>query len=709
MRQTFSVRLVIGSVAVNKEGNGMYISRITVQNFRLLKNIEMEVERRTTVIVGRNNSGKTSLTELFRRLLDDKGTRFKLEDFSLGVHEQFWAAFEKFVASGEEPEIRKSLPTIEIGLTIDYRDNAADLSLISDFVVDLDPTCTKAKLRITYGLAEGKISTLFADLKSEKGPFFKTLRERIPELFKLSLEAVDPTDATNTKPLDMSSLRSLLQSGFINAQRAVDDTTRAEKAVLGKVLEALFTAAASATAAAADRDTAEELRRAVATIQDDIDADFNEQLGKLIPAFTLFGYPGLSDPKLRTETTLKVEQLLSNHTSVGYEGINGINLPESYNGLGPRNLIFILLRLVEFFRSFTAKQPAAAVHIVFVEEPEAHLHPQMQNVFIRKLGEIASLFEKEYNDGNAWPVQFIVTTHSSHIANEASFDSMRYFMAHQSDGAAAIRTTEVKDLRFGLSNEEPENRAFLHKYMTLTRCDLLFADRGVLVEGPTERLLLPRMIEKVDAQQSEGARLSSQYVSVMEVGGAYAHIFFNLLEFLRLRTLVITDLDTVDQGKGGSKCRVSAGTHSSNACINHWYSGSGEGKPTKESLLQKHDGLKVENCRRLAYQIPHTEGAACGRSFEDAFMLANAALFAINGTTAQEQEEQAWVAASSIGKTSFALEYAIQKLDWEVPRYIADGLRWLAQHPSYVIPAEVILEAALGSPAEQAAKESKGG
>lgn len=430
----------------------MYISRIAVQNFRLLKKIEMAVERRTTVIVGRNNSGKTSLTELFRRLLDDKGNRFKLEDFSLGVHEKFWTAFERFRASVDESEIRQLLPTIEVELTIEYGDNASDLSLISDFVVDLDPNCTKAKLRITYSLAEGKISALFADLKSEKVSFFKTLRERIPELFTLNLEAVDPSDATNTKPLDVSALRNLLQSGFINAQRAVDDTTRAEKAVLGKVLEALFAAAASATAAAADRDTAEELRKAVASIQDGIDADFNEQLGKLIPAFTLFGYPGLSDPKLRTETTLKVEQLLSNHTSVGYEGINGVNLPESFNGLGPRNLIFILLRLVEFFRSFTARQPAAAVHVVFVEEPEAHLHPQMQNVFIRKLSEIASLFEREYNEGNAWPVQFIVTTHSSHIANEASFDSMRYFMARQDDGAAAIRSTDVKDLRYGLSD-----------------------------------------------------------------------------------------------------------------------------------------------------------------------------------------------------------------------------------------------------------------
>ena len=67
---------------------------------------------------------------------------------------------------------------------------------------------------------------------------------------------------------------------------------------------------------------------------------------------------------------------------------NGINLPEVYNGLGPRNLIFILLKLLEFFRAFTTRQPESGVHLIFIEEPEAHLHPQMQAVFIRKLNEI---------------------------------------------------------------------------------------------------------------------------------------------------------------------------------------------------------------------------------------------------------------------------------------------------------------------------------
>ena len=61
----------------------MIIRDITVQNFRLLENLELCLEDDVTLIVGRNNSGKTSLTELFRRLLDDKSPKFRIEDFSL--------------------------------------------------------------------------------------------------------------------------------------------------------------------------------------------------------------------------------------------------------------------------------------------------------------------------------------------------------------------------------------------------------------------------------------------------------------------------------------------------------------------------------------------------------------------------------------------------------------------------------------------------
>src|SRR5690606_3440991 len=155
---------------------------------------------------------------------------------------------------------------------------------------------------------------------------------------------------------------------------------------------------------------------AVRSIQDTIDGDFRGQLEQLMPAINAFGYPGLGGSELTTETTLDVQRLITNHTKDRYQGYDDVLLHESYHGPGMRNLIFILLQIVSFYREYRAQTQAPGVHVVFIEEPEAHLHPQMQEVFIRQIGAIVERLNKEHNSDPAWPVQFVVSTHSSHVA-----------------------------------------------------------------------------------------------------------------------------------------------------------------------------------------------------------------------------------------------------------------------------------------------------
>ena len=142
-----------------------------------------------------------------------------------------------------------------------------------------------------------------------------------------------------------------------------------------------------------------------------------------------------------------------------------------------------------------------------------------------------------------------------------------------------------------------------------------------MIEGSTERLLLPKTIEKFDAEH--GVNLGGLYLSIMEVGGAYAHLFYNLDRlFGSLRTLIITDLDSVNGNNNRAKCSVSEGTHSSNAAINKWFNPDGGHDPTLADLQAKTDDCrKLRASRRLAYQVPHAVGDACGRSFEDAFYV----------------------------------------------------------------------------------------
>lgn len=290
----------------------MYIQKIDIKNFRLLKEVTLFLEERTTVIVGRNNSGKTSLTELFRRLLSESPPAFRLEDFSLSVHEDFLKAFLLKEKGREESEIRDALPVIEVKLTVSYDEHASSLGTLADCIIDLNPDCTETIIVIRYQLQDGEIGAFFEDINFDpKAPetlqrrtFFRAIRERVPKLFTTSVLAVDPNDPTNQKALDRVQLQALLHCGFINAQRGLDDKTDKDRDVLGKILEAFFKSAMSDSADPEDRDIAQKLERAVETIQEGIDVDFNEQLNNLLPTFQLFGYPGLSDPRLLTETTI---------------------------------------------------------------------------------------------------------------------------------------------------------------------------------------------------------------------------------------------------------------------------------------------------------------------------------------------------------------------------------------------------------------------
>lgn len=657
----------------------MHIHKAVVKNFRLLADAELVLEERTTLIVGRNNSGKTSLSEVIRRFIVDQNPKFQIEDFSNTSYDGFCKALRTKNAGGQNDEVRALIPSIELRLLFRYNIEQPALGPLSDFIINLDPDCNEALVVARYELREGAIESLFADQPAgemtDEGrlAFFQLLRERVPSLFVANIWAEDPNDATNHKQMTVSALRSLLKAGFVNAQRGLDDDTSRDTEVLAKLLEGLFTAAKSPNADQADQAIAKALQMAVRDIQQTIAGGFKGELQKLMPALRTFGYPGLDGSELETETTLDVERLLSRHTKVRYAGHYGIMLPESYNGLGIRNLIFILLRIVSFYRAFRAEPEAPGVHLVFIEEPEAHLHPQMQEVFIRQVSKIAQQISTQEGAPLPWPVQFIVSTHSSHVANAAGFESIRYFLATSTNG---VRYTQIKDLRDGLRDSPNEHKRFLHQYLTLTRCDLFFADKAVLIEGTSERLLLPVIIDKLEEAEPDAPKLSSQYMTTMEVGGAYAHIFFDLLDFLELRTLIITDLDSV-AFPGGAACPVHEGTATSNACLNTWF---GDGDCSPAALLAKDEASKQKKLKRIAFQRSEINGGPCGRTFEDAFMLANPAMFGIEGATPAEQAQCAWDKLDSIKKSQFALRYAIDETGWTAPGYILDGLRWLTAY-----------------------------
>ena len=149
------------------------------------------------------------------------------------------------------------------------------------------------------------------------------------------------------------------------------------------------------------------------------------------------------------------------------------------------------------------KENRPLCQIIFVEEPEVHLHAQVQQTFISNIWAIIQKASKEANEKHMVP-QLGITTHFSHILDAVEFEKVRYFRRCSVDGedldtVTTLNASKVLSLRdfipqkvsaTGEIEDEKETLNFLKRYLKLTHCDLFFADATVLVEGTVEKLLL---------------------------------------------------------------------------------------------------------------------------------------------------------------------------------------------------------------------------
>ncbi len=676
----------------------MKIKNIKVKNFRLLSNISVNLEEDITLIVGRNNTGKTSLLEVIKVFLSSED-KISFEDFSQSSYNEFKKLYSEYLktlhpdiseTNKEELEesIQNKFPKIQFQIEFEYDKIKDSLINLSEFITDLDENRNDACALFSYESNNSLgLLKMFHNREDKTIEILKYLKENIKSSFKIKCFAKD-VESEYTREIDIGfreKIKKVVLFQEIKAMRILDD----KKSDSNKTLATGFSKYYN------ERDKTDDNVKAVEDSLKDISVVLKEKydavLDNILEDLKRFGAKTpIVIPEISIASEFDSESVIRNNIKYYYKQ-EEIDLPESYNGLGYSNLIYMILELASFIEHFrnSKEEKVSEFLTVLIEEPEAHMHPQMQQVFI---SQIKGIIEDAEKDGIF--AQLIITSHSSHILSEAGIDKekgfsrIRYFNRIDNE-------IEVKDFNSLKIVDEKKTARFLRQYLTLHKSDLFFSDKVIIVEGTTERMLLPQMIRKVVPD------LVTQYVSILEVGGAYTHKFKEILEFLNLKTLIITDIDSVKQGGGkNKKCPVNEGETTSNQTLNEWL----PKKSSIKELIEAEEKDKIESdIIRVAYQTE--ENGIIGRSLEEAFIIANLdflkteipqpkdpkfkpakefSLFMSKGLDKLDTDTPYNLApTASNAKTNFTFDLMSFPEDkygsWNVPKYIVEGLKWLIE------------------------------
>ena len=725
----------------------MKIQSVHIRNYRKLKNCHIDFGEKETVFVGANNSGKTSAISAIVWFLKNTD-RFTLKEFTATN----WASINKIGDKWlEHDSVDEALlsshqwdnivPSMDVWINVEdgeqYRVNHLIPSLSSwdgkkvGVRGQYEPKDV-TKLYTVYKEAKMKAKTLEGteEWKKAGSPELypknlcdflgkgSNLREYFDVKYYIIDPALDPDNEdevqiTPDNEIGNNPLDGLIKVDTILASRDFSDPegqTDSDIDTLSKQFQQYYKSS--------DQEDEELTCEGLKLLGDIVTANktYDEKLKKTfeVPVGELrnINYPGFQNPEIKIRSKIQIEEAIKHDSAVQFsiQGMEELVLPEKYNGLGYRNLISIYLKLIDFrekwLKALTDGENIEPIHLVFVEEPEAHLHAQAQQVFVKKAFE--ALCNNELIKKHPWlKTQLVLSTHSNHVVNELDLNCMRYFKRVIDGNDNKIPISKVVNLSSTFGKNEEETKQFVTRYIRLTHCDIFFSDAVVLVEGPAEKILVPRFLVK--------AGLDSYYISVIEVNGRHAHSFRKLIEKIGIATLIVTDIDATETkvGEDGKERHPSVltakgkGYKTGNPSIKSWLSG----KEQIDDLLLLDGKEKLVNNVRIAFQTPVnvkwdknkddlTE--VCPYTFEDALIFTNLELFRQEGLkkmgaittianllrhsdSANELQNKIFEkleSKSGFQKADFAISllYKDDFTDLIAPVYIQEGLEWMKSY-----------------------------
>lgn len=714
----------------------MYISKIKIENFRNFKENEIEFNDGINIIIGHNNAGKSNLIKALELVLNPNSKkRLSIHDFNMNA---------------SLDELKQHSPKVSITVTISKgkTSNNDDLVTVSEWLTSLTEDY-EAKLTYEFFLPERYENAYFDRMNDLLGSYrsgfcapytmkyillskplvgpisrmkneaFKTISN---EFLRFYTYKIWGGEVANQNQADSESLQKF-DFQFLDAIRDVErDLISGRNVMLKEVLHFFLDYEIKSSQDTDEhkndnlKNKREEFYSKASGLIEVLDKRIASGRDKILSYASDTGASLKSKPGFEGETS-DIEML--SFLKLIIEEKTGFKIPASHNGLGYNNLIYISILLAKMQADADEDYLGSNSKIfpmLIIEEPEAHLHPSMQNKFLKFL---------KTNISNDTVRQIFITSHSTHVTSATELDEI-ICLHHDID-----ESTRVGYLGkiFDDSVEDKKTKKYIQRFLDATKSNMLFAEKIILVEGIAEQLLISVLAKYLDLS------LEDNHIAVVNIGGRYFDHFLKMFDThlnssaILKKVVCLTDRDPerkIDNGRfhkcypfeyGIPNDNVEYKNHSQEPIdkyITHEHIKFFSQEACKGKTLEYDLALYNPKCKLLLTESMSNKSeiqkmmdlnesstlsdclALLGNRSDPNKKLSTEnqrikeAIEALDDSWTDEEKKHAVIASrylNSIGKGENALElaYALEEnlinntQDFVVPKYIEEALKWICE------------------------------